>query len=235
MIRQTLSAFKKMTSSTYLIICVLIVLPIFIITGAQVYDIKTTVMQERKLQAKFQSQAAYDVVMYFYKLELSGDISKSMAQSYALGALRNMRYDETNYFWINNTQGILIMHPYRPELENKSLLGVKDKNGTRVFSEIIKIANSTKEGYMTYYWPKPNGVEELEKISYIRLFNPWGWVIGTGVYAEDINKKIEKLIFDNVTLAILVLILSMFITSTLFKKIESQCKKCHNKGEHENV
>ena len=227
---------KKLMSSAYWVICIVMLLPIVVVTTAQVFDIHKTVRQERIAQPRQQIETVANLVMFYSKQELAGKLSQKEAQSQVLAAIKALRYDENNYFWVNDTQGVLLMHPFKPELENKSLLGVKDKNGTRVFTEIVRVASSTKEGYVSYYWPRPNGVEEIEKISYVRLFPQWGWIIGTGVYVEDINKKIEKLVFDNLILACLVFVITLLVVSSMLHKFEIQCARCYcAKQENKDV
>ncbi len=112
------------------------------------------------------------------------------AKREVLRILKNMRYDGKNYFWINDLQPRMVMHPYKPQLEGKDLSRFKDKKGKRLFLEMVKVCKEKGEGFVSYMWPKPGEVEPSPKLSFVKLFKPWGWIIGTGVYVDDVEKAI---------------------------------------------
>jgi methyl-accepting chemotaxis protein len=123
------------------------------------------------------------------------DITPRM-QKKALEAIEKIRYgrDKKGYFWINDTTPKMIMHPIKPALNGKDLSAIKDPNGVYLFNEMAKIAKSKGEGIVKYHWPKPGSNKPQSKISYVKLFEPWGWVVGTGVYEADIDKRIDATI-----------------------------------------
>ena len=123
MVGQMRQLMKKLMSSAYWVICIVMLLPIVVVTTAQVFDIHKTVRQERIAQPRQQIETVANLVMFYSKQELAGKLSQKEAQSQVLAAIKALRYDENNYLSDNDTQGVRLMHPFKPELENKSLLG----------------------------------------------------------------------------------------------------------------
>jgi hypothetical protein len=97
-----------------------------------------------------------------------------------------MRYEDDGYFWINDMSNIMVMHPIKPALEGTDLAGLKDPTGKFFFQEFIKVVKADGEGYVDYYWPKPGAEEPVLKYSHVEGFAPWGWIVGTGVYGDDL-------------------------------------------------
>ncbi|WP_122894066.1 methyl-accepting chemotaxis protein [Arcobacter peruensis] len=102
------------------------------------------------------------------------------------------RYGNTGYFWINDTNAVIVMHPIKPQLNGKDLIDYKDKGGKKIFNEFANVAKSKGEGFVDYVWPKPNFEKPQAKVSFVKLFKPYNWVIGTGEYVSDVSAKIKK-------------------------------------------
>lgn len=120
-------------------------------------------------------------------------MSLEEAQFHAKETLRGIRYNKDEYFWINDTNTTMIMHPYKPDMEGKKQENFKDPYGFPLFLEIVKIAKEKGEGLVKYHWPLPNaGKDEppAPKFSYVKLIPEWEWVVGTGVYVDKVNKNI---------------------------------------------
>jgi diguanylate cyclase (GGDEF)-like protein/PAS domain S-box-containing protein len=99
-----------------------------------------------------------------------------------------MRYDGSEYFWINDLQPRMVMHPVMPELDGKDLSDFTDPNGKRLFVEFVDTVRKSGAGFVEYLWPKPGLTQPVPKISYVKGFSPWGWVIGSGIYIDDVNR-----------------------------------------------
>jgi methyl-accepting chemotaxis protein len=98
-----------------------------------------------------------------------------------------MRYGNDDYFWVNDLQPKLIMHPVKPELIGRDLSDMKDPNGKRLFVAFVDVVKQQGAGFVDYEWPKPGMAEPQPKLSYVAGFKPWNWVIGTGVYVDDLK------------------------------------------------
>ena len=106
--------------------------------------------------------------------------------------IEETRYGDTGYFWINDLDAKMIMHPIFPKFNGQDLFEWQDDNGKKIFREFAKIANSDGRGFVDYVWPKPGFETPQPKISYVRIFRPYNWVIGTGDYVNDVTKKIQE-------------------------------------------
>lgn len=148
---------------------------------------RSGLLSERLAKTKNLVEIPYSVIAQQYRLESQGRISRKEAQRRALEAIRPMRYQGDNYFWVNDLHPTMLMHPTKPELEGKDLTDFKDPKGKAMFVEFVNASKTTDGGYVFYQWPKPGGNTPVDKISFVKQFEPWGWVVGTGVYIEDID------------------------------------------------
>ncbi|MEJ2404516.1 MAG: methyl-accepting chemotaxis protein [Candidatus Thiodiazotropha sp.] len=145
-------------------------------------------LKEKTLQTKSLVENAYSIIAAFEAKAKQGKISLEEAQMNAKQAIKSLRYDETNYFWINDLNARIVMHPVKPELDGKDLSDFTDPNGKRIFVDFAAVAKKDGEGSVPYLWPKPGFDQPVEKISYVKGFKPWGWVVGTGIYVDDVDK-----------------------------------------------
>jgi len=145
------------------------------------------------------------------------DVTSKMKEE-ALKTISEMRFGKSGYFWINDTTPKMIMHPIKPALDGKDLSKVKDPNGIYLFSEMAKVALSKGEGVVKYSWSKPNTDKPVPKISYVMLFDKWGWVVGTGEYVDNIEAKIQKM-RDESNAKIISLVSSIIITSLIIASV----------------
>ena len=171
------------------------------------------------------------------------DVTKEM-QKEALLNIEKMRYGKNGYFWINDTEPKMIMHPIKPSLVGKNLSSVKDTNGVYVFKETVKVAQSNGSGIVKYSWAKPGFNTPQPKIAFVQLFKPWGWIIGTGAYADDIESKIQAMKKDSlaeihaltieiiVTAMIIAVILSLLATLIARNSIVKPLEKFKSKILH---
>jgi len=161
-----------------------------------------------------------------------GDVPTKMKEQ-AIKSIKAINYGENGYFWINDTAPKMIMHPKKPSLDGKDLSGVKDENGVYLFNEMVKVCNKDGKGLVKYSWSKPvtNTVEP--KFSYVQLFKPWGWIIGTGAYVDDIetrvklmgketNEKINSMIIQVAVVSVIVSLLFIFIVLFFINSIVLQ-------------
>ena len=135
---------------------------------------------------------AFSVIQATYANEAIGDLAARKAAATAL--IKNMRWGKNHkgYFWLQDTNSNIIMHPIKPSLDGKNLSNFKDSDGKPVFKLFSETAKEKGEGFVDYKWPKPGVNKPVSKISYVKLFKPWGWVIGSGIYLESIEKKLQK-------------------------------------------
>ncbi len=134
---------------------------------------------------------AYSVLV---AVEAQKELMPAEKQTRAMELIKLLRYGPENrdYFWINDMRSIMIMHPIDPELDGRDLSDLADSNGKRFFSEFVKACEKNGQGFVDYLWPKPGFQEPQPKLSYVKLFEPWGWVIGSGVYLEVAEEHLKQ-------------------------------------------
>ncbi|MBU1001870.1 MAG: cache domain-containing protein [Proteobacteria bacterium] len=119
------------------------------------------------------------------------DITQELQQD-ALAQIGKMRLADGNYLWVNDIHPRMIMHPIKPDLNGQDLTEFKDPKGKALFVEMAQKAKDEGEGYVEYVWGKPGKEGDFPKLSYVKLFKPWGWVIGMGVYMDEVENTVQK-------------------------------------------
>ncbi len=161
------------------------------IIGAQYRAAHDPMLVAKEYERQLQSvvNLAYTSIQAIYD---STDIYESEKQEMAFEVVSNMRYAGGNYLWINDMGPKMVMHPIKPSLNGKDLSGFKDPNGKKLFVEMVKVCARAGEGFVDYFWSKPGEEKPVAKLSYVRLFKPWNWVIGSGVYLEMAEKQFQE-------------------------------------------
>lgn len=140
-----------------------------------------------------------------------GELSLADAQKSAVSALRTLGR-ENGYYWVHDLQLKMVMHPYASSLEGHDLATYADPTGKRLFAEMNRMISASGEGFVEYLWPKPGQQQPVEKISYVKLYRPWNWVIGSGMYLDDIAADVAAL-RSKVYITVAVLLLAIIIFS----------------------
>ena len=140
------------------------------------------------------------------------DVSEETAKQLALDAVRALRYDGSNYFWIQDQTPSMVMHPIKPALEGNDLRTFKDGNGKAFFVDMARLVKSQGDGFVDYVWPLPGETEPTDKISYVKEFKPWGWTVGSGIYltnleAEYAHMRNVMIVFCVVSVLLVVLLI----------------------------
>ena len=143
----------------------------------------------RKAAIKQSVEVVSSIVESTYKQEVAGQLTREQAQALAIKAVNDARYAGKEYFWINDMDVRLITHPFKPELNGKDVSGVKDPDGNAVFVRFVDTVKKDGAGYLSYLWPKPGMEQPVEKVSYVTGFKPWGWVIGSGLYMDELRAE----------------------------------------------
>jgi methyl-accepting chemotaxis protein len=144
-------------------------------------------MQQRRDEVRRQVQVAHGLVAWAHAQQAAGRASREQAQASAREALKSLRFGDGDYFWINDMAPRMVMHPIKPELDGQDLSGFKDPNGLALFNAFVDTVKRQRAGFVTYQWPRPGAAAPVDKVSYVMGFEPWGWVVGAGVYVDDID------------------------------------------------
>ncbi len=132
-------------------------------------------------------QAATGIATAYHNEEVAGHLTRENAQAQAAAAIRSMRYQGSEYLFIVDMQARMVMHPIKPELVGRDAAGIADPNGIHPFAAMVDLVKARGEGTVAYLWPQPGSEAPVPKVSYVTGFAPWGWVIGTGLYVDDLD------------------------------------------------
>jgi len=198
---------------------------LLVLAGLWLTSERSDLLSERMRSTKNLVSIPYSVLAEQYKLETEGKQTRAEAQAHALDAIRTMRYEGNNYFWINDMHQVMVMHPIKTEMNGKDESDVKDPTGKAIFVEFVKAARAPDGDYVLYMWPKPGRDKPIKKLSYVKQFEPWGWVLGTGVYVEDIdaawlaNGKVAGGV--GVICLLVLFVVSRQVSSSIFLRLNS--------------
>ncbi len=170
-----------------------LIVGVFLITfiinsGVLILSNRDSMMDDRKEKLQNIVETAYSTAQHYYDQAQAGELLDTQARSLAIEAIEFMRYGDNGYLWINDFQPRMIMHPFVKKLEGQDISDFKDPNGKHLFVEMVKVTEAKGGGFVDYVWQKGDDKDYLApKLSYVKGFKPWGWVIGTGVYIEDVE------------------------------------------------
>ncbi|WP_421863699.1 cache domain-containing protein [Motiliproteus sp.] len=159
-----------------------------IVTLFSLLGLEHVLTKEKQQQTQNLVDSAYSLLEHYHQQQLTGQLSESEAKARAVAVLESMRYDNGNYFWLHDLDYRMVMHPFSHDLMGAELDQVQDQHGRYLFREMQQFLTSEGEGVVSYVWPKPGTQDASDKISFVKLFSPWGWAIGSGVYVDDIHE-----------------------------------------------
>tara|TARA_R110002095_G_scaffold198446_1_gene177894 strand:- start:14308 stop:16059 length:1752 start_codon:yes stop_codon:yes gene_type:complete len=168
------------------------VVMLFVLGLLMIQQVRSDLYKGKQVMTQNIVETARGVLTYYQQLEANGSMTTAEAQKAAMDQVRLIRYGQNDYFWINDMQPVMVMHPMKPELEGQNLSKVKDPNGKELFNEMVKIAQLKGAGLVDYQWAKPGEKDPVPKISYVELFKPWGWIIGSGIYVDDVEAEFQN-------------------------------------------
>ncbi len=149
---------------------------------------------------------------------IDGELTLEEAQERARERIRSLRYgpQDKDYFWINDMTPIMIMHPYRTDLEGKDISDFVDPKQNHLFVAMVDTVKKDDSGFVDYMWQwKDDSTRIVNKQSFVRLFKPWNWIVGTGLYIEDVNEKIRLIIRNLIitfsVILVVIVLLSLYI------------------------
>jgi len=218
--------FKNAKLSTRILMQGLVIIACFIILLFGIYPkFKDKIYQGKYLKTKHVVETVYGVIAYYASQVENNKMSKNDAQASALAIIKSLRYDKSQYFWVNDLHPNIIMHPIKPSLDGKDVGGVKDPKGKHLFKAFVEVCKKHGEGFVDYYWPKPGEDAPVLKISFVKLFDKWGWVVGSGIYIDDVEKEILQLtyilLFIIIGITVAVVILSYIMSRTISAPISN--------------
>lgn len=170
-----------------LLISLSFLVPMLSLIGWLLVNQTEQAMKERQDATREHVEVAHGVIAWAHGRESSGELTREQAQAVAKSAVSKLRYNKDEYFWINDMQPLVVMHPIKPELDGKDVGNLKDPNGLALFKAFVDVVARDGQGFVGYQWPKPGHELPVDKVSYVKGFKPWGWVVGSGIYVDDLQ------------------------------------------------
>lgn len=202
---------------------VLGIIPTIIFTVISLFylipETKKSVYAEKDLQIKMNVENAYSILSFYYNLSQTGALTVNEAQAQAKEIISKMRYGKDGYYWIDDTNCVNLMHGVKPETVGKNRASAKDEKDILFVKEYVEGAMKYKsEGFYSNFWfTKPNETVVTPKRGYVKLFEPWGWIVGTGIYIDDVERTIQKQVTTIISIN-LILLLATFLFTYWFSR-----------------
>ena len=194
----------------------------FCLTFGFVYlRVRDNFYAQKQAEAKHAVESIKTIIDHFAKKASAGELTRDQAMKLAVEAVKDSRYDGNNYFWINDLTPRMVMHPIRPELDGQDLSEQADPNGKRLFMEMVSVARQAGSGFVDYEWPKQGFTKPVPKTSFVQLIPEWGWIVGSGLYLDDIAAELAKL--RNIALysILLVILVALGLVYTAARSISA--------------
>ncbi|MEH6672300.1 methyl-accepting chemotaxis protein [Halopseudomonas sp.] len=198
------SISQRLLAGTFLTLLI-----VFVVIAGFAVDFRKSLLDGRALKTQHLVESGMGVLEDFHRRQLSGEMTELEAKAAALTVLQGQRYGDNDYFWVHTLDLQMLMHPFSTALVGNSVAQVKDPNGKFLFRVMNDVVRADSAGFVDYDWPKPGVTEPVPKISYVSLFEPWGMVLGTGIYLDDVNgffwaEMAPKLILASLGLLLLI-------------------------------
>ncbi len=191
--------------------------------------IERSIMDRKREMIQELTNSAWNILAKLEHDEQAGLLTREEAQAQAIDQIRNLHYGQEmkDYFWINDMHPRMVIHPYRTDLNGQDLTQYTDPEGTRVFVEFVRIVRESGAGFASYKWQwKDDPGRILPKISYVKGFKPWDWIIGTGIYVDDVRVEIRRITHNTIKISLIILIviaaLLAFIIRQSFLTLKNQ-------------
>jgi len=217
---KNLGIFYKIMGISVVVIVVIILWNILYLLP----QMERIMLKEKQNAVKDVVDVAYSMLTDYDKRVKQNDIALGDAQMRAIMSVQQLRYRGNEYFWINDTEPKMLSNPVMIDLEGQNVSGFEDpKTKKKIFVEMTAIAKESKAGFYEYYWKKADATSFSKKQSYIKFFEPWGWVIGSGMFLDDVNREIAKfrwiIVGTTFVCALFVLGLSYVIANSIRKDL----------------
>ncbi|PWC76968.1 methyl-accepting chemotaxis protein [Azospirillum sp. TSH64] len=202
----------KLKIGTRLMLLVFGVALLSTLAGATVHltGTRTNLIEQRKAKVKEMVDAAASVIALYGEQEKSGKLPRAEAQERARDAVRAMRYGNGEYFFVYDYAGVSLVHGLRPQVEGKNLLNLKDPDGVPFNVQMTEAAKAGG-GFVAFRHKRTDDADPTPKIAYAAGYQPWQWMVGTGVYTDDVDAEFRARIWRELGVSLLLLAISVGI------------------------
>ncbi len=179
---------------TLFITCTVFTMDIMNNNKTEIAEFRQMLVKDIEEQLRNQTLTAISAIDEFHKRQLAGELTEEQAKSFAAVTVRNMRYEgDGGYFWIDTFDGVNVVLLGRAETEGKSRIDATDPSGRKYIQEMIETGRQSGGGFTDLQFPKPNQTEPLPKKNFTMAYEPYGWVVGTGVWIDYIDTRVAEM------------------------------------------
>lgn len=204
---------------------------LIILAALSINTLENSLLDDQKKRVQFLVESSHSLLQFYRKQELNGQLSQAQAQAAAKKAIAAQRYDNgKQYFWINDMNHVVVMHPTKPKINGKNMFNSTDAQGKHHWQEMVEIVKTSGAGFVDYYFQKPgSGDMPRHKISYVKGFKDWGWVVGSGIYLDDFENTVFQTITDQALVIIILMLVSGLISWLISQNISNGISQLQNK------
>jgi methyl-accepting chemotaxis protein len=197
--------FRKTTIANRLLgMLALAIIATVIVFWFSLTRVENVLINEKEAKLNALVDIATTIADKYYQDAQSGILSEDEAKVMALAAIDKLRYSGNEYYFSIDTQGTMIQHAFAKQLVNTKVLAMQDPNGVKLFEQMIQRTEQQDSARVDYMWNKPQQEQPSPKMSVVKRFRPWGWIIGTGIYVDDIQNDKNQFITQYLLLLALV-------------------------------
>lgn len=197
-----------------------LVLSLLCLAGISIYNAfegREAQLEDRKRDLVHASDIALGIVKTYGDAVAAGSLTEAEAKKQAMNKIRAIRYGEEGYFAIIDSHATVLMHPTRPEMDGKDASNYKDPNGVYVFRAAVDAIKRDGKGFNEYAFPRPGSSQASPKISYNVSYQPWDWILTTGVYVDDIDAAFRSMLYRSLGI-MLVMVAALSTVVVLFNR-----------------
>ncbi len=169
-----------------------------------VKEIRSVMYHAKQVQTQHVVEAASGAIDYYIQQAKANALPLAEAQAKAKEAVKVLRYDKEGYFWINDLTPRMVMHPLKPEMDGTDISQSTDPNGKKFFAEMADVCRKDGAGVVEYVFAKPGVSQPVPKTSYVKLVPEWGWIIGSGVYLDDVQAEVRSIVWQVLGVSVLI-------------------------------
>ncbi|MBK1841207.1 bacteriohemerythrin [Azospirillum sp. YIM B02556] len=199
-------------------------LGLVLVAAVSLIGLRAEMMGDRQDKTRNVVEVAHSLVAHFEAQERAGALPRAEAQARAKTALKALRHDGDEYFFITDLGPRMVMHPIRPDLDGTDVSRLADPDGKLLFREFVRVVKADGAGFVDYLWPRPGSAAPVAKLSYVKGFAPWGWLIGSGIYIDDVDVAFRqaalRLAGTGLLIALAAVLLALLVSRAIVRPLD---------------
>ena len=188
-------------------------------------ELASSLKQQKQIELQHLTELALGIIKEEHAATQNGTVAAADGQKQALARVAALRYGGNEYFFITDMQAHVLMHAVSPQLVGKDMSDTKDANGKRLFVEMVETVRRSSSEFVDYLWPKPGSDQPQPKLSYVGGFGPWGWVVGTGVYVDDLAAQAWSSTQRSLIAAALIVLFTLGVSTIVARGITGPLRR----------